>query len=114
MAIIKCPECGKKISDKARVCVHCGYPLLRENGICGEEKSKIENKTKPDYLKISFMAAVLIVLMVKIAELVCEIGIRKWLFIALPCISAVCGAMLVLWVILNGDRRETEYNSEKY
>ncbi len=25
MAIIKCPECRKPISDKASVCSHCGY-----------------------------------------------------------------------------------------
>lgn len=27
MALIKCPECGKEISDKAKNCIHCGYPL---------------------------------------------------------------------------------------
>lgn len=27
MALIKCPECGKEISDKSEVCIHCGYPL---------------------------------------------------------------------------------------
>lgn len=27
MSLIKCPECGKEISDKAKHCVHCGYPL---------------------------------------------------------------------------------------
>lgn len=27
MAMIKCPECGKEISDKAKACIHCGYPL---------------------------------------------------------------------------------------
>ena len=27
MAMIKCPECGKKISDKAPACIHCGTPL---------------------------------------------------------------------------------------
>ncbi|MDW2974585.1 MAG: zinc ribbon domain-containing protein [Alphaproteobacteria bacterium] len=25
MALIKCPECGTKHSDKARVCPKCGY-----------------------------------------------------------------------------------------
>ena len=25
MALIKCPECGKEISEKAPKCVHCGY-----------------------------------------------------------------------------------------
>ena len=27
MALIKCPECGKEISDKSSNCIHCGYPL---------------------------------------------------------------------------------------
>lgn len=27
MALILCPECGGKVSDKARACIHCGYPL---------------------------------------------------------------------------------------
>lgn len=27
MAMIKCPECGKDISDKAMACIHCGYPI---------------------------------------------------------------------------------------
>lgn len=27
MALIKCPECGKEISDKAPACIHCGYPM---------------------------------------------------------------------------------------
>ena len=26
MALIKCSECGKEISDKAKICVHCGCP----------------------------------------------------------------------------------------
>ena len=31
MALIKCPECGKEISDKARACIHCGYPIENRN-----------------------------------------------------------------------------------
>ena len=27
MALINCPECGKEISDKAKNCIYCGYPL---------------------------------------------------------------------------------------
>ena len=27
MALIKCSECGKEISDKAKVCPNCGNPL---------------------------------------------------------------------------------------
>ncbi len=27
MALIKCPECGKEISEKAPACIHCGCPI---------------------------------------------------------------------------------------
>lgn len=27
MAMIKCPECGKEVSDKAKACPNCGYPI---------------------------------------------------------------------------------------
>lgn len=27
VALVKCPECGKEISDKTEKCPHCGYPI---------------------------------------------------------------------------------------
>ena len=27
MALIRCSECGKEVSDQAAACIHCGYPL---------------------------------------------------------------------------------------
>ena len=29
MALIKCPECGKEISDTCKQCIHCGYVLKK-------------------------------------------------------------------------------------
>lgn len=29
MALIKCHECGKEISDKSDKCIHCGYPIKK-------------------------------------------------------------------------------------
>lgn len=31
MALIKCNECGREISDQAECCVHCGYKLKKES-----------------------------------------------------------------------------------
>lgn len=31
MALIKCPECGKEISDKAASCPNCGFPITQGN-----------------------------------------------------------------------------------
>ena len=36
MALIKCPECGKEISDKSKQCIHCGYPLGESQEIDSE------------------------------------------------------------------------------
>ena len=33
MSLIKCPECGKEISDKSVQCIHCGYPLNNKTDI---------------------------------------------------------------------------------
>jgi predicted amidophosphoribosyltransferase len=31
MALINCPECEARISDKAVACPHCGYPMATEH-----------------------------------------------------------------------------------
>lgn len=61
MAMIKCPECGGKISDKAKSCPKCGCPINEEKEnikivpakcpSCGAniEVNKDDNKTKCDF-----------------------------------------------------------------
>lgn len=49
MALIKCPECGREVSNKASLCIHCGFPLAESTnedaydiyltGISSEAKS---------------------------------------------------------------------------
>lgn len=38
MALIKCPECEKEISDMSELCIHCGYPILKKQEIKKCEK----------------------------------------------------------------------------
>lgn len=40
MAMIECPECGRRVSSMAKVCPDCGYPIA-ENSPVGEVKIKI-------------------------------------------------------------------------
>ena len=42
MALINCPECGEKISDKSKNCIHCGYPIEQR-----ENKDNAVNQTTP-------------------------------------------------------------------
>ena len=37
MALVKCPECGKEISDRASSCIHCGCPLEHSTPVFAEE-----------------------------------------------------------------------------
>ena len=30
MALIKCPECGREVSDRTTTCIHCGFPFDEE------------------------------------------------------------------------------------
>lgn len=52
MGLIKCPECGKDISDQAEACPNCGYPIRKKLEEKAEEKeteiieSKVEEKTE--------------------------------------------------------------------
>lgn len=72
MAIIKYPECMNDISDKAEVCVHCGYPIIREQlatkaapALPTEEPATME-KTNPSSMdqkkKITIAAVISIML----------------------------------------------------
>lgn len=45
MALIKCPECGKDVSDKASACIQCGFPLSNME----PEASEPENKNEVVY-----------------------------------------------------------------
>jgi len=44
MALIKCEECGKEISNKAKACVHCGCPIISDENI-SVDNSNNKDKT---------------------------------------------------------------------
>ena len=46
MALVKCPECGKEISDKANSCPSCGYPINQTEMELEQDRVNIRNKNK--------------------------------------------------------------------
>lgn len=42
MALINCPECNKQVSDRANICIHCGFPL--EDFLQKVKEEKIYNE----------------------------------------------------------------------
>lgn len=55
MALIKCPECGKEISDQAASCPNCGCPMKETNSDSGSDNSgkKIEISIKKPDVKLN-------------------------------------------------------------
>ncbi len=43
MALIKCPECGKEVSNTIEQCIHCGYYLHRTIDNTNEKQTSEEN-----------------------------------------------------------------------
>ena len=51
MALIKCVECGKEISDKATNCIHCGKKVItKKNSV---EKTRKKTNKKSIYISIT-------------------------------------------------------------
>lgn len=48
MALIKCPECGKEISNKAPACIHCGCPSSEFPIVNEIQKEVIENASEKE------------------------------------------------------------------
>lgn len=46
MALIKCPECGKDISNTTENCIHCGYFLNKKQHVSNVTKVLIEQTDK--------------------------------------------------------------------
>lgn len=49
MTLIKCPECGKEISDKSGTCIGCGFPI--KEYLHEKEEKKAEEKRKREQLE---------------------------------------------------------------
>ena len=47
MALIKCPECGQQVSDKAAVCPHCGVAIAGNPEIAARGAAAVSKTAKP-------------------------------------------------------------------
>lgn len=62
MAIVTCPECGKEISDKAPVCVYCGYKLVhrKNNVVLADKNERTYNRKKIIFVCLAVAVIVLL------------------------------------------------------
>ena len=61
MALINCRECGKEISDQAKVCPNCGCPVKREKAKLNINLNKYRKLAVPALVIVVILIAVLIV-----------------------------------------------------
>ena len=62
MALIKCPECGNQISDKAERCPKCGYELNKK-----ETPTTSDNKVASSFMNKGNIKYILIILAIIVA-----------------------------------------------
>ena len=48
MALIRCPECNREISDKATACPGCGYPLQDHTEEVSEKERLLKEAEEKD------------------------------------------------------------------
>lgn len=75
MALIKCPECGKEISDTAKNCINCGYVLKEENNTA-QPQTVIVAPEKGKSAKNSLNKGVTIILVIMSISLIVYILIN--------------------------------------
>ena len=105
MALIKCNECGKEISDKAEICVNCGNPIqkaIREeknkykkpfNELSKREKQLVSKQAVKDTTYIMFNVAI-IILMIFVVILLPNL-ISLFINIPLLIISVIVNKILI-------------------
>ena len=62
MALIKCPECGKEISDTTSKCIHCGYEFSKEKVDTSDKEIIILRRNRSVSYAESIICGVLAVL----------------------------------------------------
>lgn len=114
MALIKCRECGKEISDKAEICVNCGNPIqkaIREeknkykkpfNELSKREKQLVSKQAVKDTTYIMFNVAIIILMIFVVILLPNLIS----LFINIP--------LLIISVIVNNILIKKYYNENLF
>ena len=50
MALIKCPDCGKEVSDRSGKCIYCGCPISNPHAEDENTIKEKENKIEDEYI----------------------------------------------------------------
>lgn len=105
MALIKCPNCGKEISDKAIRCVHCGYVLKKESNSPKREESNKNGHEKVPTRKENIIEK-------EPEKLSHKDSHKKQHFIILIFICIIVGLIILISILLLRQSNNKKINSE--
>ena len=85
MALIKCPECGKEISDMATTCIYCGYPIKTDVSLqrttstqnvhsANKPTSQVNNSNNSSSGKGGCLITIVVVLLIGMLLSMCSSG----------------------------------------
>ena len=95
MALIKCPECGKEISDTCEQCIHCGYRLKNpHDGYLSQKPQNINVSSTTEHIKqeseylnaivASWIIIVLGIIMIIVSIAVAAIWVYSLIIMGIP------------------------------
>lgn len=94
MALIKCPECGKEISDSAASCPNCGCPIRQESiEHLQEEYEEDEEESNSELWKNDIVYGVLSIMIVVFATIM-AFRINDGIGLAFPFILYIISAFI--------------------
>lgn len=85
MALIECPECGHKLSEKANVCPLCGGPIERKNNTSPNSQPFIKRTIPCEYNNIILTTT--------------KSYLRKYLFVSIGYILITLGCVLFQFML---------------
>lgn len=75
MVLIKCPECGKDVSDEAVSCPSCGYSIKK---YIAEKKQELKQEEKSDKSKkLAVKGIIILIAIILIVSIAIFVGIQK-------------------------------------
>ena len=98
MAMIKCPECGKEVSDKSLLCIHCGCPIKKDDQ---DNKKSLEShviayRSSPGSVVTIYIVGLILSLIIIIAYVILGIAFGEPVWLGMVFFALIAVFLLVM------------------
>ena len=114
MALIKCPECGKEISDTTSKCIHCGYEFSKEKVDTSDKEIIILRRNRSISYAGSIIFGILAILFF-FSGLRCFLTsiLFGWIYAWGFCIANIVGSICSLCLVSSNNSCKSEVLTKK-